>query len=187
MTKQELAKAIVWMMDKGYATGHGDTVVDLLQELEWQVAEREREACAKVAESYEPTCDSCPSGAAIAIRSRGIDGAKVGEVGVWGEKEANRSQATTSAGKPNYCTPQVTPEVTPEVTGEANETAKVKYMDMSRFPAEIPNWKPGMVVPNPKREWVGIEPQEIGQIWAKHKEVYGFGIELEQVLKERNT
>ena len=83
MTKQELAKA---MMDKGYATGHGDSVVDLLQELEWQVAEREREACAKVAESYEPTCDSCPSGVAIAIRSRGIDGAKVGEVGVWGEK-----------------------------------------------------------------------------------------------------
>jgi hypothetical protein len=115
MTKQELAKAIVWMMDKGYATGHGDTVVDLLQELEWQVVEREREACAKVAESYEPTCDSCPSGAAIAIRSRGIDGARVGEVGVWGEKEANRSQATTSAGKPNYCTPQVTPQVTPEV------------------------------------------------------------------------
>jgi hypothetical protein len=39
----------------------------------------------------------------------------------------------------------------------------------------------------PKREWVGIEPQEIGQIWANHKEVYGFGIELERVLKERNT
>ena len=46
----------------------------------------EREACAKVAESYEPTCDSCPSGVAIAIRSRGIDGAKVAEVGIWGEK-----------------------------------------------------------------------------------------------------
>jgi hypothetical protein len=108
MTKQELAKAIVWMMDKGYATGHGDTVVDLLQELEWQVAEREREACAKVAESYEPTCDSCPSGAAIAIRSRGIDGARVGEVGVWGEKPPVK---TYCGGKPNYCTPQVTPEV----------------------------------------------------------------------------
>ena len=86
MTKQELAKAIVWMMDKGYTTGHGDSVVDLLQELEWQVAEREREACAKVAESYEPTCDLCPGSVAIAIRSRGIDGATVGEVGVWGEK-----------------------------------------------------------------------------------------------------
>ncbi len=31
----------------------------------------EREACAKVAESYEPTCDICPSGVAIAIRARG--------------------------------------------------------------------------------------------------------------------
>ena len=47
-------------------------------------------------------------------------------------------------------------------------------------------WTPLYTAP-PKREWVGIEPQEIGQIWAKHKEVYGFGIELEQVLKERNT
>ena len=51
MTKQELAKAIVWMMDKGYATGHGDSVVNLLQELEWQAAEREREACAKIVEA----------------------------------------------------------------------------------------------------------------------------------------
>ena len=89
MTKQELAKAIVWMMDKGYTTGHGDTVVDLLQELEWQVAEREREACAKVVEA-----DGLARGneglvlikAAGRIRSRGIDGAKVGEVGVWGNK-----------------------------------------------------------------------------------------------------
>lgn len=35
------------------------------------VAEHEREACAKVAESYEPTCDSCPSGVSTAIRARG--------------------------------------------------------------------------------------------------------------------
>lgn len=32
-----------WMMKKGYATGHGDTVEDLLTELEWQAKERERE------------------------------------------------------------------------------------------------------------------------------------------------
>jgi hypothetical protein len=36
-----------WMVERGYATGHGDTIEDLLKELEWQVAEREREACAK--------------------------------------------------------------------------------------------------------------------------------------------
>ena len=31
----------------------------------------EREACAKVAESYEPKCDTCPSGVSNAIRARG--------------------------------------------------------------------------------------------------------------------
>ena len=89
MTKQELAKAIMWMMDKGYATGHGDSVVDLLQELEWQVAEREREACAKVCEDINIEYageDVLATWCARAILERGIDGAKVGEVGVWGEK-----------------------------------------------------------------------------------------------------
>jgi len=31
----------------------------------------EREACAEVAESYEPRCDVCPKGVANAIRARG--------------------------------------------------------------------------------------------------------------------
>ena len=39
-----------WMIERGYATGHGDTVEDLLKELEWQIREREREACAKACE-----------------------------------------------------------------------------------------------------------------------------------------
>ena len=30
----------------------------------------EREACATVAEAYEPTCDTCPSGVSNAIRAR---------------------------------------------------------------------------------------------------------------------
>ena len=67
----EREKVAAWMRSKSYATGHGDTIEDLLKELEWQVAEREREACAKVAESYEPTCDTCPRGVADAIRARG--------------------------------------------------------------------------------------------------------------------
>ena len=77
MTKQELAKAIMWMMDKGYATGHGDSVVDLLQELEWQAVEREREACAKVVEQYCGAWDEKGYALAQAIR-------------------ANRSQTATS-------------------------------------------------------------------------------------------
>ena len=32
-----------WMMENGYATGHGDTVGDMLKELDWQVRERERQ------------------------------------------------------------------------------------------------------------------------------------------------
>ena len=47
----EREKVAAWMRSKSYATGHGDTTEDLLKELEWQVAEREREACAKVAEN----------------------------------------------------------------------------------------------------------------------------------------
>lgn len=54
-----------------YTTGHGDTIEDLLEEIQAQVAELERWKCAEVAEAYEPTCDTCPSGVANAIRARG--------------------------------------------------------------------------------------------------------------------
>jgi hypothetical protein len=67
----EREKVARWMMQRGYATGHGDTTEDLLVELEWQVRELERDACAKISESYEPRCDSCPSGVSNAIRARG--------------------------------------------------------------------------------------------------------------------
>lgn len=36
----------------------------------------EREACALIAESYEPRCDRCPSGVSAAIRARGNPGIK---------------------------------------------------------------------------------------------------------------
>jgi len=67
----EREKVAKWMVERSYATGHGDTIEDLLTEINWQAAEREREGCASVAESYEPTCDTCPSGVANAIRARG--------------------------------------------------------------------------------------------------------------------
>jgi len=65
--KEQLAK---WMMAKGYATGHGDTIEDLLHELEWQIREQEREACAKVAEQW-PYEDERMFSIAQAIRARG--------------------------------------------------------------------------------------------------------------------
>ena len=36
----ESRKVAEWMLQRSYATGHGDTVEDLLKELEWQIAER---------------------------------------------------------------------------------------------------------------------------------------------------
>lgn len=36
----EREKVAAWMIERGYATGHGDTTEDLLKELEWQIAER---------------------------------------------------------------------------------------------------------------------------------------------------
>ena len=64
----EREKAAQWMMAKGYATGHGDSIEDLLQELEWQVQEREREACAQVVEDMDV---QHPKHIAAAIRARG--------------------------------------------------------------------------------------------------------------------
>ena len=43
----ERNKLAAWMIERGYATGHGDSIEKLLEELEWQIAEREREACAR--------------------------------------------------------------------------------------------------------------------------------------------
>jgi sugar/nucleoside kinase (ribokinase family) len=57
-----------------YSFNNRATVWDLHPSLERfaaLVAEAEREQCALVAESYEPTCESCPSGVANAIRARG--------------------------------------------------------------------------------------------------------------------
>ena len=37
----EREKVAQWMMQRGYATGHGDSIEDMLQELDWQIRERE--------------------------------------------------------------------------------------------------------------------------------------------------
>jgi hypothetical protein len=70
----EREKVAAWMMSQGYATGHGDTVEDLLKELEWQIAEREREACAKVCDVlavHPEYASDITKVAAQAIRARG--------------------------------------------------------------------------------------------------------------------
>ena len=52
----EREKVAAWMVSHLYATGHGDTTEDMLKELEWQIAEREREACARMCEVEYAAC-----------------------------------------------------------------------------------------------------------------------------------
>ena len=68
----ERNKLAAWMIERGYATGHGDTGEDLLKELEWQIAEREREACAKAveAEAHMFATLAAAKSLAAAIRAR---------------------------------------------------------------------------------------------------------------------
>ena len=47
----ERNKLAHWMIQRSYATGHGDTIEDLLKELEGQVRESEREACIELTDS----------------------------------------------------------------------------------------------------------------------------------------
>ncbi len=80
----ERNKLAQWMIDHSYATGHGDTTEDLLDELDWQITESwskvvvasveaEREACAKVCETkLGPTAtDYYGKTYAATIRARG--------------------------------------------------------------------------------------------------------------------
>lgn len=64
------AKVAEWMIEHGYATGHGDTVEDLLKELEWQIREREREECAKIADKRNRQENSVADRIAKKIRAR---------------------------------------------------------------------------------------------------------------------
>ena len=73
----EREKLAAWMIQRGYATGHGDTIKNLLKELEWQIDERirnEREACAKVCDVlavHPEYASDITKVAAQAIRARG--------------------------------------------------------------------------------------------------------------------
>jgi hypothetical protein len=67
----EREKVARWHIGSGYATGHGDTIEDLLVELEWQVRESEREACAKVCDEMDHNGVMIAAHCATAIRARG--------------------------------------------------------------------------------------------------------------------
>lgn len=64
-------KVAAWMIQRGYATGHGDTIEDLLKELDWQVREAEREACEQACWDAETNDWEGRKACIDAIRARG--------------------------------------------------------------------------------------------------------------------
>ena len=62
----ERNKLAQWMIKHSYATGHGDTVEDLLKELEWQVRESERKAFAQIAKDWDKDHPNTNYGVCIA-------------------------------------------------------------------------------------------------------------------------
>lgn len=68
-------KVARWMIANGYATGHGEKITDLLEELRWQIDERiaiEREACARACDKLgDEYADANAADCAFAIRERG--------------------------------------------------------------------------------------------------------------------
>jgi hypothetical protein len=73
---QEREVVANWIMDRGFATGHGDSIVDLLDQLQWQIEEKEREACAKIADNFAMTSQyktqrNLAEWCASSIRARG--------------------------------------------------------------------------------------------------------------------
>ena len=72
VAEKEREVVATWIMDKGFATGHGDSIVDLLDQLEWQIAEKEREKCANICEemAVKDNLTNYYKVAANAIRAR---------------------------------------------------------------------------------------------------------------------
>lgn len=66
----ERNKLAQWMMAQGYATGHGDTMEQLLKELEWQIRERERKACALLCDQLSDSSRDLRFGAAVRARGQ---------------------------------------------------------------------------------------------------------------------
>jgi hypothetical protein len=66
----ERNKLAAWMMAQGYATGHGDTIEQLLDELRWQVRESERQACAALCDQLSDSSRDLRFGAAVRARSQ---------------------------------------------------------------------------------------------------------------------
>ena len=84
----QLEQVSSWMTEHSFATGHGDTVADLLKELNWQMAERVAQAFSDGAAQHEKVW-----GAALmneianlkAQQAERVKEARIEEAKYWGE------------------------------------------------------------------------------------------------------
>lgn len=67
---RDLGENVLWLVEQ-ILIKHNMAILEGSKEAIDAAVAIEREACAKVAEAYEPRCDICPSGVANAIRARG--------------------------------------------------------------------------------------------------------------------
>ena len=93
-----ISRDSVWVNPDMHVDEEAKAVLDALgyqvKVLVQKAVEEEREACALICDEvankhhkqHYPDLESVADECAGAIRSRGIDGAKVAEVGIWGEK-----------------------------------------------------------------------------------------------------
>ena len=66
---RDLGENVLWLVEQ-ILIKHNMAILEGSKEAIDTAVAVEREACAKVAEAYEPRCDICPSGVANAIRAR---------------------------------------------------------------------------------------------------------------------
>ena len=75
MTRKDIIRMAREACDKNtvdaWHNGFWTVTQEELERFAALVVAAEREACAKVAEAYEPRCEVCPRGVAEAIRARG--------------------------------------------------------------------------------------------------------------------
>ena len=59
-----------WIMGKGFATGHGESTKDLLDELEWQITEKERDKFLNALRAFHDSISLASSSNNIRVRGQ---------------------------------------------------------------------------------------------------------------------
>ena len=167
----EREKLAAWMIERGYATGHGDSTEGLLKELEWQIEEsvrNEREACAKA-------CGAVQCEPQEAVTEDG-----------WCDWVCPKPQGYLM----QCCDCELIHEVDFRVVRYESEESEVyEVVDDPNLQAQMRLRRRDDL--SPKRKWQGLTEDEINKLrhlvdWTASWSYERFAHELEQALKEKN-